>query len=190
MLRLQLLIELVQDIDCIQLALNLLHLKLFLQELLLQVALSDVLLFVGFFVGVWCLCKACIHQCKVSWLRLFGDRKTLSVQVFHDINRTNHAVSQVLQEIGIDLYRVEELKLALGAWDCLNWLSTLEGQVALCWVQVTLRGVILVTETRLAVELTLCSVDRLLRVSIHAHSELNLDRVLEGFTLAHHWLVS
>lgn len=190
MLRLQLLIELVQDIDCIQLALNLLHLKLFLQELLLQVALSDVLLFVGFFVGVWCLCKACIHQCKVSWLRLFGDRKTLSVQVFHDINRTNHAVSQVLQEIGIDLYRVEELKLALGAWDCLNWLSTLEGQVALCWVQVTLRGVILVTETRFAVELTLCSVDRLLRVSIHAHSELNLDRVLEGFTLAHHWLVS
>ena len=190
MLRLQLLIELVQDIDCIQLALNLLHLKLFLQELLLQVALSDVLLFVGFFVGIWCLCKTCIHQYRISLLWLFCDRKTLSVQFFHDINWTNHAISQVLQEIGIDLYRVEELKLALRARDCLNWSSTLKGQVSLCWVQVALRGIILVTEAWFAVELTLCSLNRLQRVSIHAHSELSLYRFLEGFTLAHHWLVS
>ena len=63
MLWLQLLIEFIQDIDCVQLALNLLHLQIFLKKLLLKVALADVLLIMGFFVGVWRLCKACIHQC-------------------------------------------------------------------------------------------------------------------------------
>ena len=38
--------------------------------------------------------------------------------------------------------------------------------------------------------MTFRSVDRLLRVSVHAYSELSLDRLLEGFTPAHQWLVS
>ena len=53
-----------------------------------------------------------------------------------------------------------------------------------------MRGVILVAEARLVVELAVSGVDCLLRVFVHPHSKLVFDRLLESVALANGRLTS
>ena len=96
----------------------------------------------------------------------------------------------MLEKVWIDLHWVKELELAFGTGNCHNWLSALERQVTLRWIQIALWCVILVTETRFAIELVMCRINGFLRVSVHSHGELRLNSLLECFTSAHHWLIT
>ena len=68
----------------------------------------------------------------------------------------------MLQEVRIDLNRVQQLKLTLSARLCIYWLSTLEGKIALRRVEVPLRRVVLVAEPRLTIELIVSGIYRFL----------------------------
>ena len=92
-------------------------------------------------------------------------------------------------EVRVDLHWVKKLELTFGAWCGIDWLSSdLLGQVSLVWIQVTLRGVVLVAKARFIIERVVSRLNCVLGGAIHAHCELSLDSLLKGFTLAYEWL--